>query len=57
MSGIELGAICQLTSVFGAGIVAGFLSAVTFLSTRTFEALVEKKEAETIKKLFPIWLG
>ena len=55
LSGIELSAICQLTSVFGAGIVAGFLSAVTFLSTRTFEALVEKKEAETIKKLFPIW--
>ena len=55
MSGIELSTFCQLTAVFGAGIVAGFLSGVTFLSARTFEALVEKKEAEAIKKVFPIW--
>ena len=55
MSGIELSTFCQLTAVFGAGIVAGFLSGVTFLSTRTFEALVAKKEAEAIKKVFPIW--
>ena len=55
MSGIELSTFCQMSAVFGSGIVAGFLSGVTFLSTRTFESLVAKKEAETIKKLFPIW--
>lgn len=52
---VTLSTLCPLTAVFSTGIVAGFLSAVTFLDTRTFRALVQKKDAETIKKMFPIW--
>ena len=44
-----------ITSVLASGVVAGFLSGVTFLSVRTFNTLVQKKEADTIKKVFAIW--
>ena len=44
-----------ITAVLASGVVTGFLSAVTFLDVRTFNALVAKKDAETIKKVFPIW--
>ena len=44
-----------IASVLASGIVAGFFTAVTFLDVRTFSSLMAKKDAETIKKIFPIW--
>ena len=47
--------LLPMTAVFATGITSGFLAAVSFLDARTFAELVNKKDAETIKKLFPIW--
>ena len=44
-----------ITATLASGVVTGFLSGVTFLDVRTFNALVAKKDAETIKTVFPIW--
>lgn len=50
-----LAAVLPAAAVCGAGIICGFLACVTFLGCRTFRALVDKKDADTIKKLFPVW--
>lgn len=50
-----LAAVVPPAAVCGAGIICGFLTCVTFLACRTFRALVDKKDADTIKKLFPVW--
>lgn len=52
---LPLKTLFPVTAVLGAGVTTGFLSAVAFLDIPTFHALVDKKEADTIKKLFPIW--
>ena len=44
-----------ITAVLASGVVTGFLSGVTFLDVRTFNSLVAKKDAETIKKVFAVW--
>ena len=44
-----------ITAVLASGVVTGFLSGVTFLDVRTFNSLVAKKDAETIKKVFLVW--
>ena len=41
-----------ITAVLASGVVTGFLSAVTFLDVRTFNALVAKKDAELSKNYF-----
>ena len=55
VSDMSLETALPLTAVLASGITTGFLTAVTFLDVRTFKALVAKKDADTIKKLFPIW--
>jgi hypothetical protein len=54
-SQMPLQSALPLTAVVASGITTGVLTGVTFLDVRTFKALVAKKDADTIKKLFPIW--
>ena len=54
-SQMPLESALPMAAVVASGITTGFLTGVTFLDVRTFKTLVAKKDADTIKKVFPIW--
>ena len=55
VSDMQLTTILPPIAVFSSGVTTGFLSGASFLDCRTFKALVAKKDADTIRKVFPIW--